>query len=111
MPHLPVRSVRHKKQPLRSKKAIKAHRTRPKSCVRSKAGRRDGSLEVLQADGFLFFSEPPAPVAAQCGAVAGAVAVAPPAAVAAEAAIAAAGGAGRARPRRQPKRLRRRLSS
>ena len=30
--------------------------------VRSKAGRRDGSLEVLQANGFLFFSEPPAAV-------------------------------------------------
>ena len=47
-------------RPLQSTKAMTAHRNGPKSCVRSSAGRRNGSIQALSSEGFLFFSEPPA---------------------------------------------------
>ena len=47
-------------KPLQSTKAMTAHRNGPKSCVRSSAGKRNGSIQALSCEGFLFFSEPPA---------------------------------------------------
>ena len=47
-------------KPLQSTKAMTAHRNGPKSCVRSSAGKRNGSIQALSSEGFLFFSEPPA---------------------------------------------------
>ena len=47
-------------RPLQSTKAMTAHRNGPKCCVRSSAGRRNGSIQALSSEGFLFFSEPPA---------------------------------------------------
>jgi len=46
-------------KPLQSLKAIKAHRNGQKSCVRSRDGRRNASIDELLTDGFLFFLEPP----------------------------------------------------
>ena len=46
-------------KPLRSLKAIEAHRNGKKSCVRSHDGRRNATIDDLRTDGYLFFSEPP----------------------------------------------------
>ena len=46
-------------KPLQSLKAMEAHRGGGKrSCWRG-SGRRDGTLDQLRADGFVFFAEPP----------------------------------------------------
>ena len=54
-------------KPLQSKKAMKAHRNGPKSCIRARSGARNSSLEESVAEGYIFFTEPPALPASQSG--------------------------------------------
>ena len=96
-------------KPLQSKKAMKAHRNGPKSCIRARSGARNSSLEESVAEGYIFFTEPPALPASQSGGRAAARAVEAsadgPVVAAGGPAAAAVGGVARAqRPRRGRKR-------